>query len=579
MTLAAFVLFPLLGWAFFRSMPLVLAVPATLVGGYLLLPASIGYDAPLLPSINKESMSALTTIAFAIAYTRPAYPALTRRSGAPAVEADVRPGWIPQALWARVLLALALFGPGMTALTNMHPVNSGPMMLPAMTPYDALNLIQTSLIALLPLVVGRKYLASANGHTAILLVLATAGLLYSLPTLAEVRLSPQFHNIVYGFFPHDFSQHIRGDGFRPVVFLQHGLVLSLFLCVATLSILAYMRAIDGDRRVMYFFAAAYMTVVLVLSKSLGMVLVAAMTIPVVLFFSIRWQFVFAAAIAGAVFAYPVLRSSGFSPLSPVVSAVYSFNPSRAGSLDYRLQSEDTLVAHANRKPVFGWGGWGRSEVFNAQGRLVSVRDGAWIIKLGQYGWAGLISLLGLLVAPIVLLAAQSRTVQMTAATSGLCVVLAANLIDIVPNSGLTPLTWMMAGALLGHLEIVRARAGQTATAPAGSAAPVAAASPALARSGAGGPVHARDAAPRVEARTTEAAAPAPSDSTGAAPKHDLDKMPLAARLRARAVQNRAQHGSNGADPSPPRGASPQEGAATQPRYSRFAQTSPGRSGA
>jgi len=317
-----------------------------------------------------------------------------------------------------------------------------------------------------------------------------------------------------------------------------------------------------------------------LSKSLGMVLVAVMTIPIVLFFSMRWQLVFAAAIAGAVFVYPVLRSAGFSPLSPVVSAVYSFNPSRAASLEYRLQSEDTLVAHANRKPVFGWGGWGRSEVFDARGRLVNVRDGAWIIKLGQYGWAGLISLLGLLVAPIVLLAARSRTVQVTAATSGLCVVLAANLIDIVPNSGLTPLTWMMAGALLGHLEVVRARAGQTATALAGSAAAVAAAAAsALARSGSGGRVQARGAAPRVAAREARATAAAHPNSTGAAPKPDLDTLPLAARLRARAIQNRAEHAPHGADPSPPRTASPKEDAAPQPRYSRFAQTSPGRSGA
>jgi hypothetical protein len=335
-----------------------------------------------------------------------------------------------------------------------------------------------------------------------------------------------------------------------------------------------MRAIDGDRRVMYFFAAAYMVVVLILSKSLGMVLVAAMTVPIMLFFSIRWQLVCAAAIAGAVFAYPVLRSAGFSPLSPVVSAVYSVNPSRAASLDYRLQSEDTLVAHANRKPVFGWGGWGRSEVFDAHGRLVNVRDGAWIIKLGQYGWAGLISLLGLLVAPVVLLAARSRTLQVTAATSGLCVVLAANLIDIVPNSGLTPLTWMMAGALLGHLEVVRARAGQTNAAVTGSAAAIAGA-PVFARSRTGAPAHGRGLAPLAKARATDPAHPNRADTS---PQHDLDTLPLAARLRARAIQNRAEHASNGADPGPPRSASPQEDAAQQPRYSRFAPTLPGRSG-
>lgn len=573
MSIAAFVLFPLVGWAIFRAMPLVVAVPTTLVTGYLLLPARISYNAPMLPAINKESMAVFTALALALAFNRSASSALISRRGAVApAEADVLSGWIPRPLWARVLLALALFGPGMTALTNMHPVSAGPMMLPAMRPYDALNLIQTSLVTLLPLVLARKYLASETGHTAILFVFATAGLVYSLPTLAEVRLSPQLHILVYGFFPHDFSQHIRGDGFRPVVFLSHGLVLSLFLCVAALSILAYMRAIDGDRRVLYFFAAAYLTVVLVLSKSLGMVLVAVMMIPILLFFSIRWQMVAAAAIASAVFVYPVVRSAGFSPLSPVVSAVYTFNPSRAGSLDFRLESEDVLVEHANRKPLFGWGGWGRSEVFNDQGRLVSVRDGAWIIKLGQFGWAGLISLLGLLVAPIVLLALRSRTSPLTAATSGLCIVLAANLIDIVPNSGLTPLTWMMAGALIGHLELVRVRAGQPSAAAAGPAPPMAAPpAPGLAAAGTGGPVYARNAPPLVQARAT---APASPGRGTAAPRQDLETLPLAARLRARAIRNRGDHAQTGGEPAPTRPAAAGEGPATAPRYSRFAGTTP-----
>ena len=568
MTIVAFVLFPLLGWAIFHVLPLRVAVPTTLVSGFLLLPASIVYDAPMLPGISKESVAVFTTLLLALAFHRPAAQAYGhRRDGAAAEPSDVLPGWIPRPLWARILLALALFGPGMTALTNMQPVSVGPIMLPAMTPYDALNLIQIALVSLLPLLIARKYLASEGGHTSILLVLATAGLVYSLPTLAEVRLSPQLHILVYGYFPHSWLQHLRGDGFRPLVFLEHGLLLSLFLCLSVLSVLAYMRAIDGDRRVLYFFAAAYLTVVLVLSKSLGMVLIAIMTIPVLLFFSVRWQLVFAAAIAGAVLTYPVLRSVGYNPLAPVVSAVYSVNPVRAGSLDYRLDNEDVLVEHANRKPLFGWGGWGRSEVFDDRGRLVTVRDGKWIIALGQNGWAGLISLLGLLTMPILLLALWSLRSPLTAATSGLCIVLAANLIDLVPNSGLTPITWMMAGALIGHLEVLRARAGQTVGEAAAPAPP--ADRPGAVTGGPAGPVYARDAAPLVEARAMAAARAAREP---AAAERDIEKLPLAARLRARAVRNRGDHAQAGAEPA---GAlATEEGSATQPRYTRFAGPAP-----
>ena len=40
-------------------------------------------------------------------------------------------------------------------------------------------------------------------------------------------------------------------------------------------------------------------------------------------------------------------------------------------------------------------------------------------------------------------------------TGDLIVALAGNLIDLVPNSGATVVTWLMAGALTGYLERLR----------------------------------------------------------------------------------------------------------------------------
>jgi hypothetical protein len=206
-------------------------------------------------------------------------------------------------------------------------------------------------------------------------------------------------------------------------------------------------------------------------------------------------------------------------------------------------------------------------VFDDRGRLVSVRDGTWILALGQHGWVGLISLLGLLTMPILLLARRSLRSPLTAATSGLCVVLAANLIDLVPNSGLTPITWMMAGALIGHLEVLRARAGQTVGEPAAPAFPADA--PGAVTGGPAGPVYARDAAPLVEVRGSARARAAREP---AAVGHEIEKLPLAARLRARAVRNRGDHGQTAADPAGAFAA--EEGAASQPRYTRFAGPAP-----
>ena len=46
--------------------------------------------------------------------------------------------------------------------------------------------------------------------------------------LVEVRLSPQINTWIYGFFQHDFIQMMRYGGFRPIVFLPHGLWVAFF---------------------------------------------------------------------------------------------------------------------------------------------------------------------------------------------------------------------------------------------------------------------------------------------------------------------------------------------------------------
>ena len=57
------------------------------------------------------------------------------------------------------------------------------------------------------------------------------GLIYVPLCLFEVRMSPQLHNMVYGFAQHSFGQTVRGGGWRPMVFMQHGLAVGLFMSV------------------------------------------------------------------------------------------------------------------------------------------------------------------------------------------------------------------------------------------------------------------------------------------------------------------------------------------------------------
>jgi len=48
--------------------------------------------------------------------------------------------------------------------------------------------------------------------------------------LWEVVMSPQLHYQFFGFHQHDLAQTIRGGGWRPMVFMRHGLQLALWMC-------------------------------------------------------------------------------------------------------------------------------------------------------------------------------------------------------------------------------------------------------------------------------------------------------------------------------------------------------------
>ncbi|MDC7223945.1 MAG: hypothetical protein PQJ60_09405, partial [Spirochaetales bacterium] len=52
-------------------------------------------------------------------------------------------------------------------------------------------------------------------------------------------MSPQLSRWIYGFHGHAFIQHIRGNGYRPMVFMQHGLMVSLWMASGTLVSLSY----------------------------------------------------------------------------------------------------------------------------------------------------------------------------------------------------------------------------------------------------------------------------------------------------------------------------------------------------
>ena len=203
---------------FFSRLPLEKAVIWSLLGGYMLLPSSLEVDAPLLPPVDKISITALATLLLCWVYG----------SQAPRPKRSI------------------LVSPLLTSLDNSYELATGGKSIPGFYPLTALKFAGRNLLSLVPMYIGSRFLSTENARSALLKALPTAMVFYSLPMLFEVRMSPQLHRWVYGYFPHvSFAQQIRNGGFRPVVFFTHGLALALFTALALLAALVLFRVRRG----------------------------------------------------------------------------------------------------------------------------------------------------------------------------------------------------------------------------------------------------------------------------------------------------------------------------------------------
>lgn len=426
-----------------RNRPLRPAILIALLGGFLLLPEKTEIDLPILPSYDKYLASIVAALLLVAA----------ARSNRRIEIGPVSPGWLPSSKLF-LLLTLGLLGGAVaTGLTNSAPIAYGPTRLPGMTLYDALSSVQNTLILIFPLLLARRYFGDEEGQKLLLWGLVVALALYGILALWEVRMAPQLHRQIYGFMPHGFRQHVRDGHYRPIVFLKHGLVLSLLLSLAFLAALALSRILPGTRpRKHYIALAAYLFVVLVLSRSLGALALALLFAPIIFFGSTRLQILSAAIIAAMVLSYPLLRNHNQFLIDTVMSAAADISEERADSLNTRLKNEAALLEKGMQNPLFGWGSGNRGRVFDAEGNDITIADGFWIITFAQGGWVRYLSLFGLLCMPILLQATGRNRPGLDLTSAALAIILAVNLIDLVPNSGITPITWMLAGAMIGRLE-------------------------------------------------------------------------------------------------------------------------------
>ncbi|TNJ42065.1 hypothetical protein [Phaeobacter sp. B1627] len=440
---------PVAALVFFQRLPLQRAILLCLIGGYLLLPPIASFDLPLVPDLDKFSISSLTALAGCLFVAKAPVPFLPRHG------------------FMRVVVVLFVLCALPTVLTNTDAIvfqsipHSSPIIffndqLPGLRWRDLGSVVIGQVIVLIPFFIARRYLSSPTAHRDLLLAFCIAGVIYAVPSLIEIRFSPQTNVWIYGFFQHDFAQMMRSGGFRPIVFLPHALWLALFMLCAVLAATALARAADDRNKMRYIIAAFFLFCVLFLCKSLASLSYGLIFTPVVALASFRSQIKLALIIAIIGCIYPMLRNTGVIPVEAIVAQVEHFSPERAQSLGYRFDNEKVLLERAAEKPVFGWGGWGRNLIHDAEtGRILSIPDGHWIIAFGTFGWLGYLAEMSILAGSLALLFGATRKApkrDISPYISCIALMLGATMIDMLLNDTLVPVTWMCAGAILGYAE-------------------------------------------------------------------------------------------------------------------------------
>ncbi len=413
----------------------------TILGGFLLLPVGSAIKFEMVPQLDKVSIPNLAALIGCMLVLRRT-PRLWYGFGLP-----------------EVLLLMWLFGPFITSELNTDPLTYGPLSLPAESQYDALSAVVAQFIFMIPFFLGRQLLQNSTDGEDILRALAIAGLIYSVPMLFEIRVSPQLHTWIYGYFPNSFEQQMRDGGFRPVVFLGHGLIVAFFVMTTAVAAAAFWRTRTKILQLPAAGITAYLGTLLILCKSMGSLVYGALLVPITLFVTPRLQVRLAFVLAAIVFSYPLLRAANIVPTALMIDAARSVSEDRAYSLKVRLDQEQQLLEHASRRLMFGWGRFGRNRVYDVEeGKDLSITDGHWIITVGAYGLFGFVAEFGLLALTVFRAASALRFANPPRDRiylAALALIVAINMVELLPNATLSPWTWLLAGALLGRAQTLR----------------------------------------------------------------------------------------------------------------------------
>jgi hypothetical protein len=312
----------------------------------------------------------------------------------------------------------------------------------------------------IPYFLGRIYLTDLVSLRQLAFGIFAGGLIYIPLCFYEIRMSPQLHRMLYGGFAHSFAQTIRFGGWRPTVFMSHGLEVAAWMVAALLVgvWLWYTKSVKTLFGIPLNISVPILFLTFILLRSTGAYLLFVLGLTMLMVGIVfRTALPVYICVIG-IFSYLIVNSLTESYVSDqIIDFFSSFLPEdRLQSLEFRFDNEELLADKARQKILFGWGGWGRNRVYDDQGNDITTTDSLWIIAFGIRGILGLASLYSALLLPVVSVfwsKCQPRVwdSREMAPVAALAIALLLFSIDTLVNAMINPIFILTCGALSGYV--------------------------------------------------------------------------------------------------------------------------------
>lgn len=315
---------------------------------------------------------------------------------------------------------------------------------------------------------GRLYLGNLAAIKDLAIGLLLGAMAYVPFFLYEVARGPHMHLRIYGFFQHQPGQAVRFGLNRPMVFMDHGLAVAIFMVpVAVLAFwMWWTKALTslplrrGMMPIPMLWVVATLLVCAVLTVSSGSILLGLAVLGTLVVTSRMSYALLLVVLLAMPPLYVGLRTSGAWTGDNLVEWIQTnFHKDRAASLEFRFLNENKLIVKVHEQPVLGWGDTGLAQKLKERQSESEkpVTDGQWIITIGNHGVLGLTMMYLSMVLPSIRFAFKYKGQQWAdpqiAPAAVLMVILPIWMIDCLLNAMYIPVWVLAAGALAGFVDL------------------------------------------------------------------------------------------------------------------------------